>query len=380
MQRTIEPCLSRGNASSILLISLQAEAAAIQCCHDSCKSRQLARRPTEAPAHRQKETTVPQLRPQSLTQICTDAVPPSQRLDYWEAYNASVLVGLKCSAFAEAGLRATQRNMGLGALRLAEILGNEHVIERTPHLVRRHPKDSVFASLVLGSSAFFYQGKNCVQMEAGDLVVYDTRQAYLFGFTGDMRQLLVDMPADWFYRRCVRDTLARPVRIAGGRGAGRVRNVALRKLVDAAMRHPDGVDAAAAQDEACELLRAMLLDERSGAGSSALRTSHMLAARSYIDEHLHDATLCAEQVAAAAGVSLRHLNRLLAADGRTVSQLILERRLERAAEDLRAPALRRYSVAEIAWRRGFASQAHFARAFRARYAMTPTQMRSAAFN
>ncbi|GAB7541073.1 helix-turn-helix domain-containing protein [Cupriavidus sp. 8B] len=320
---------------------------------------------------------MPTQRPPPFTQISTDAVPPSQRLDYWEAYNASVLVGLKCSSFAEGGLRATQSNVDLGVVRLAEIRGNEHVIERTPHLARMHPKDSVFASLVLESSAFFYQGKACEQVEPGELLVYDTRHAYLFGFTGNMRLLLLDMPSAWFHTHCVRDTPARPVKIHAGTGSGRVLSVALRKLLAGVMRRPAAADAASVPEEACELLRAMLLDQIGGARVSALRASHMLVARSFIDDHLHDAALCAEQVAQAAGVSLRHLNRLFAADGLTVSQVILERRLERAATDLRAPALRRYSVAEIAYRRGFASQAHLARVFRARFAMTPTQMRSA---
>lgn len=139
------------------------------------------------------------------------------------------------------------------------------------------------------------------------------------------------------------------------------------------MARPEGVDQDRLQFEACDLLRTMLAGE--AAGSSALRASHLLAARVHIDEHLHRHSLDASEVAAASGVSLRHLNRMLQAEGHSVTELILIRRLERAAIELRQAALGRYSIAEIAYRCGFASQAHFARRFRSHHGMTPTQMR-----
>ncbi|MDL5034849.1 helix-turn-helix domain-containing protein [Comamonas resistens] len=316
---------------------------------------------------------MPSLAPCAVNRIATDAFPASQRLDQWEAYNASFLVGLRCSSFSDEGLKARQSNMAVGQLALADIDGNAHVIERTPQLVRQHPKESVFVSLVLSSGAFFYQEHSCLHLVPGDLVIYDTRHAYLFGFTHQMHQFLVDTPADWFYRDCSRAQLPGPIRIAGEAGSGRVLNHAFKNLVGDAMARPEGVDQDRMQFEACDLLRAMMAGE--AAGSSALRASHLLAARAHIDEHLHRHSMDAHEVATAAGVSLRHLNRLLQAEGRSVTQLILERRLERAAMELRQAALNRYSIAEIAYRCGFASQAHFARTFRSQHGMTPTQMR-----
>ncbi|CUA93245.1 helix-turn-helix domain-containing protein [Comamonas thiooxydans] len=317
---------------------------------------------------------MPSLAPCAVNRIATDAFPASQRLDQWEAYNASFLVGLRCSSYADEGLNARQSNMRLGQLALADIDGNAHVIERTPQLVRQHPKESVFVSLVLSSGAFFYQERSCIHLAPGDLVIYDTRHAYLFGFTHQMHQFLVDTPADWFYRNCSRAQLPGPICVSGATGSGRVLNHAFQKLVGNAMAHPERVDQDRMQFEACDLLRTMLAGE--AAGSSALRASHLLAARAHIDQHLHRHSLDASEVASASGVSLRHLNRLLQAEGHSVTELILVRRLERAAMELRQTALNRYSIAEIAYRCGFASQAHFARRFRSHHGMTPTQMRA----
>jgi AraC-like DNA-binding protein len=75
------------------------------------------------------------------------------------------------------------------------------------------------------------------------------------------------------------------------------------------------------------------------------------------------------------GVTSRHLNRAFAAEGTTVSQYVHDRRLDGARADLRSPHMAEHRIADIASRWAFASQAHFTRAFRARFGCTPTQVR-----
>ncbi|HHH9050024.1 TPA: AraC family transcriptional regulator, partial [Pseudomonas aeruginosa] len=80
----------------------------------------------------------------------TQDIPLEQRLAFWEDYNASILVGLKCSSYSQAGFAATQDNLCLERLRLARIGGNEHVVERDRSMIRAVPKESIFVSLVQG--------------------------------------------------------------------------------------------------------------------------------------------------------------------------------------------------------------------------------------
>jgi AraC-like DNA-binding protein len=72
----------------------------------------------------------------------------------------------------------------------------------------------------------------------------------------------------------------------------------------------------------------------------------------------------------------RHLNRAFAAEQTTVAKYIVARRLDRAKADLGASALAGHRIADIAFRWGFSSQAHFSRLFRARFGCSPTEMRS----
>ncbi|MGO3743705.1 helix-turn-helix transcriptional regulator, partial [Kerstersia sp.] len=155
-----------------------------------------------------------------------------------------------------------------------------------------------------------------------------------------------------------------------------VLNTALRRLAANAFAQPASIDADQLHQQAGELLRSLLAGDTGN--SSALRATYLQAARSHIDNQLHDHALDAGHVARATGITLRHLNRLLEPEGRTVSQLILERRLAQAASLLKRRDMQRYSIAEVAWRCGFSSPAHFARTFRTRHGVTPTQMREAA--
>lgn len=75
---------------------------------------------------------------------------------------------------------------------------------------------------------------------------------------------------------------------------------------------------------------------------------------------------------------MRHLSRLFAADGESITQTIWTERLSRAHRELVDPRLRKTSVGEIAFRWGFSSHAHFSRAIRERYGASPMALREAA--
>ena len=161
----------------------------------------------------------------------TEFVAPRERLRYWESYTALELVGLRCSSYVEEGLHARQRNFDLGAVRIADISGNAHVVERTMPIVRRHPKDSLFICLLLEGEAFFYQHGRCTLVHSGDLIVYSTAKPYLYGFTGPMRQLMIDVKADELLETNGNVPLISPLKIDGNLRTGRLLNQPLQDRI-----------------------------------------------------------------------------------------------------------------------------------------------------
>ncbi|TQM43574.1 helix-turn-helix domain-containing protein [Pseudonocardia cypriaca] len=307
-----------------------------------------------------------------VSSVSTAGVAMGDRLAYWEDYNADALVGLTCSTYQPDGLLARQRNLSLDAFRVADIAGNPHAIERAPRMVRSRPKDATFVSMMVEGDAFFYHSGGCLTLRPGDTVVYDTDQPYLFGFSSSMRQLLVDIPQQLFAERCGQVPASQgPVLVPGDDpGVSGVSARALRRMLLELVADP-----VAASNAVGEQVLDLVQTVRSGRGSSS-STAHLLSAKAFIAGHLGDPRLCADVVARAVGVTPRHLNRAFAAEETTVAQYIVARRLDRARADLTSAHLAHFRIADIAFRWGFSSQAHFSRLFRARFGCSPSQVRT----
>lgn len=107
---------------------------------------------------------------------------------------------------------------------------------------------------------------------------------------------------------------------------------------------------------------------------SPIRAAHLQRAEQYIRDHLKDADLRPQSVAEACGISLRYLQRLFTDSEKSINGFIRDTRLERCAEDL-ANVANKKSVAEIAYRWGFADQSQFCKHYRAQFGVTPTETR-----
>jgi AraC-like DNA-binding protein len=95
----------------------------------------------------------------------------------------------------------------------------------------------------------------------------------------------------------------------------------------------------------------------------------------FMESNYMDCELTPEKVADANGISVRYLHSLFNQAGITVSKWIWERRLKATREDLIDPNMAHMRVSEIAFRRGFNDPAHFSRAFKARFDISPSKLR-----
>lgn len=306
----------------------------------------------------------------------THDIPVDQRLRFWEQYNASILIGLKCSSYASSGLTASQSNLELGGMSIALVKGNEHVVERDCSMIRSVPKESIFVSVVHDSRSFFYQGADCTLLEPGEAVIYRTDKPYLFGFSGGMRQFIFDIPQALFGERCL-ERLDGPLKIGAETRLQRLLLRTLCERTEAFFEHPANREVGHFEDDALELLSGIISGQVGERCISAHSVSYLLAAKRMIAEHLGTPELNCERVALAVGISVRHLTRLFALEGSSPGRYIVEKRLEQAHRLLCSPQAGGLDISEVAYRHGFSSQAHFARSFKARYGCTPSEARSA---
>ncbi|MGQ9371265.1 helix-turn-helix domain-containing protein [Azospirillum sp. ST 5-10] len=107
-----------------------------------------------------------------------------------------------------------------------------------------------------------------------------------------------------------------------------------------------------------------------------MRATAMAQARRYVDAHLTDPALTAERLCRHLGLSRSALYHLFEPH-HGVARYIQGRRLARVRDLLADPAERR-RIGDLAFDHGFASEAHFSRAFRRAFGCTPSEVRGGA--
>ncbi|MGW8063888.1 helix-turn-helix domain-containing protein [Streptomyces ziwulingensis] len=118
----------------------------------------------------------------------------------------------------------------------------------------------------------------------------------------------------------------------------------------------------------------------SGHGDSRLARRPLEATLSlritqYIREHLADPDLSAARIAAAQGLSVRHLHTVLSRSGISLGDWIRTRRLAECRRELAGPTARLPTIAATGRRWGFVDATHFSTVFKQAYGVTPRAWR-----
>jgi len=308
-----------------------------------------------------------QLTPAAPVAFSTEGLPEGRRVELWESHNAAALIGLRCRTLTAAPLTATEINVQLPRVHLARVRGTSHVVERDQELIRRRPAGSVALYFSLAGEAFFYHDDGVRTVQPGEMLICDADRPFLRGFSHGLEELVLKIPRLVFAEVTGIAELSQPrVTTFGPDGNAVARALARRVGAVARTENPEPVDEQALLD---------LVAALAGPGRHGVSGTYRAAAHAYIDLHLGDPALSAARVAAAVGISARHLSRVFAEAGSSVPQYILGRRLEAARRLLDHPATAPRTVAEVARRSGFASISHFSTAFTARFGERATDVR-----
>ncbi|MDQ0678825.1 AraC-like DNA-binding protein [Arthrobacter pascens] len=310
----------------------------------------------------------PGARPHGLTRFSTAGLPDARRIALWEEHNARALVGLQARTLTGGALEATELNLNLPQLQLAQVWGNPHVVERSVREIAAHPAEAVVAYFTLEGEGFFYHRDGCEILRPGEAILYDADQPFMRGFSHGLKELALKIPRATLSEFTGQSGLIRP-KIFGFRGpqAGPVHAGALASSLGAALsgRATDWDDL---EKTALELLAVIL-------GAGAGPAGHLAAAQAFIAAQCADPRLSAGRVAAAVGISERQLSRILAEAGTSVPGAILDARLKAVRQQLHSPEAARMPLGTLALQQGFASPTHFSRSYKEKFGISPLQDR-----
>jgi AraC-like DNA-binding protein len=249
---------------------------------------------------------------------------------------------------------------------------------RSPHLLR-DGYDGLAIALIRSGCAYQTQSGTDVKLEPGEAIVCDNAYSGGFHLPTDVQWSSVLIP-----RAAIRKSLPRNDRLAGAK-LGRD-DVALRLLfgylagtLDVDL---DGERASELCGEHIIDLVALALgtedDAREAMEQHSIGAMRRAAILREIETRATDPRLSADVIASGLGITPRYVRLLLEKTGRSFSQHVLEKRLDRAADLLRDPRREDSKVSVIAFACGFSDLSYFNRAFRRRYGETPTDARQSA--
>jgi AraC-like DNA-binding protein len=226
------------------------------------------------------------------------------------------------------------------------------LVDRSERDVARGDSDDVLRCLQVSGACHFGQDGRQATNESGSFVLIDTRRPFSIVLPDRTRSISFKLPREALEVRLgsIAGLTARTISPKGSLGGLASGFLSLLPERVAAI---EGAAAARLAHNALDLVAlatAQALGGTNGSKSTISRTLFRL--KSVIEARLRDPDLKPAAVAAAAGISVRYANALLAREGSSVERYILHRRLERCRDALADPMLGGRMISEIAYALG----------------------------
>ncbi|MFT4198389.1 MAG: acetamidase/formamidase family protein [Pseudoxanthomonas sp.] len=232
-------------------------------------------------------------------------------------------------------------------------------------------------ALHLEGSASLLDRTHQTRLQQGDIAFNIADAVGTIALQGNFRHLLVRIPRSTFRARLPIPLSSRVGVLSGQSGIGHVFSGLLRAVSDAI------ADLGAEQIRPIEIALSELLitslanEEFASAmtGTTSTQTAVLHRISQLIESRLASPDLGIAQIAQEANVSPRYLQKLFESANDSFSHYVRVRRLERCRADLINPVYAHLSISDICFRWSFNDSAHFSRAFKEQYGMSPRRYR-----
>ena len=238
-------------------------------------------------------------------------------------------------------------------------------------------EDGVFLlGLQLEGTATLIQDGREATLQPGDFTLLDAQRPYSSHYSTKWRRLFFKIPHRALKARLAPSSQLTAHAVRHGPGINGLVSDYLRTIP----QHVGGLKEAsrARIGEQVLDLAAVALAAEGGKGRPALssaRATSLLRLRTEIERRLPDPALDPETAAAAAGISVRYANALLAEEGLSLGRLIVSRRLERCRLALSDAMQAHRTIGDIAYSWGFSDLSHFTRRFKGAFGCAPGDYR-----
>jgi AraC family transcriptional regulator, positive regulator of tynA and feaB len=309
----------------------------------------------------------------------TADVHPRDRFDYWHDVASPQLVRHDSCPECRAGFHARIQTGLLSDIGLVHFENAAMAVSIAIHHAARANPGELFVCRQEAGLVTLEQDSREVLLRPGDVTLLDPARPYSGDFKGVSRMLVLKVPRHRLEARIgnTRQTTARRIVPVDGEPGLMSAFLAMLPLHAGRLgRAAEDIVTETALDLLAEAFSTTITVRQPRISSA--RSLTLINVRAAVEARLTDPGLDAASVAAAARVSVRYANAVLAGEGMSIMRLILARRLERCRKALEDSAQAQRSISEIAYGWGFSDMTHFGRRFRAAYGCLPRDYRAAA--
>lgn len=260
----------------------------------------------------------------------------------------------------------------LGSVRLARVATTACTVRRRPEDIGRLSEAAYLVKFQTKGEASWTQRDREVHLRPGDFVVCSVAEPYQLEFVGDYEMPVLALSAETM-RRLTPD----PDRFIGVRMGAEDADCGLLSgfvaQVASRMRQLSEPMVARVEANVLDLLGAVLGTRGRARRPSAEQLIGQI--KVYIARHVRNAQLGATMIAAAFGMSTRHVHALFETEPLSLGRYIRHLRVHECRRALREGQCSTMSLTDVALEWGFYDLSHMTRCFRAEFGMTPGEVR-----
>ena len=272
----------------------------------------------------------------------------------------------------------TYHSQVLDTVTVTQAAGARHSVQRDSPLRTGSNEPYLLVIWQRRGTATLVQHGSTLRLVPGDMLVHEAGQPYRLDFEETFEVTVARIPAAPMRSLCpLVDTLLGVVQ-----NCRQPQVALLTAMADCHVATDYAALPRAAALHAAEALRQTLAACALGVVVAeqqrrpSLSQYHLGRIRQYALKRIGDSTLSINELVEALGISAAHIHRLFAGEAQSFSTWLWDTRLKLCHLALRAPECSGQPISQIAYQFGFSHPAHFSRAYRNHFGMTPSAWRA----
>jgi acetamidase/formamidase/AraC-like DNA-binding protein len=305
----------------------------------------------------------------SFRPFTSESYSESDRLEAWRDVLSAVGLAPSAGSAVHTGHATASRRTEEGIV-LARLAAGSQAVSPSSQVA----DDMPIVLLPIEDGVTLRTGTGHQIIAAGHLLLLPRKGDWSVAFPRDMRAVVLSVTSEAFHGRKVSKPVFDEVRVLAPCGFTEVFSRTLESAARNIETLSDTEWTAVAQSLA-DLLPTFIRAPAKDTSGTATQAAILHRLCQVIERRLDDPDLTPARVAEAEGISERYLQKLFEGSGSSFTHYLRERRLQRTSAELSSPAEAHHSISEIAYRNGFNDSAHFSRAFRHRFGLSPREFR-----